>query len=143
MSKWKILDQIISEYYIKKAVKCTKNKRIMDFNYLNNFIKKSFPGYSYQKKTNWFSAPASNYGHARVFYGEKIPRIFIKESFYLDFKGNVFVNNIFFMIFKNNEIRPNFFELIFAEQKVIKREKSCMRCHQTVSAQNFLFGKYP
>jgi hypothetical protein len=143
LSKWKILDNIISDYYIIKAVKCSKYKRIIDLNYLNKIINKSFPGYSYEKNTDWFSAPASNYGHARVFYSEKSPRIFVKESFYLDFKGRVFVNNIFFMVFKVNETRPNFFELNYGEQKVLKREKSCMRCHQTVSAQNFLFGKYP
>ena len=141
-SNWKILDEIITEYHIEKAVQCSKNKRINDFNFLNNFIKENYPGYYTEKKTNWFYAPASNYGHARVLYRKKDPGIFIKESFYLDFKGRVFVNDIFLMLFKNHNTRPQFFEVNYEEKKVQKREKSCMRCHQTVSAENFLFGKY-
>ena len=110
--------------------------------FLKNFIKKNYSGYLIKKKTDWFYAPASNYGHARVLYRKKEPGIYIKESFYLDFKGQVFVNDIFFMLFKNGNDKPQFFEVNYEEQRVQKKEKSCMRCHQTVSKQNFLFGKY-
>ena len=141
-SKWKILDQVIKEYHIEKAVKCSKLRRGNELVYLKNFISENYPGYLIEKKTDWFYAPASNYGHARVLYRKKEPGIYIKESFYLDFKGQVFVNDIFFMLFKNGNDKPQFFEVNYEEQRVQKKEKSCMRCHQTVSKQNFLFGEY-
>ena len=141
-SNWKILDQVIKEYHIEKAVKCSKIRRKNELIFLKNFIKKNYSGYLIKKKTDWFYAPASNYGHARVLYRKKEPGIYIKESFYLDFKGQVFVNDIFFMLFKNGNDKPQFFEVNYEEQRVQKKEKSCMRCHQTVSKQNFLFGKY-
>ena len=141
-SNWKILDRVIKEYHIEKAVKCSKIKRENELIYLKKFVKKNYPGYFTEKKTKWFYAPASNYGHARVLYRKKEPGIYIKESFYLDFKGQVFVNDIFLMLFKNDDDKPQFFEVNYKEERVQKREKSCMRCHQTVSKQNFLFGKY-
>ena len=142
LSNWKILDQVVKEYHIEKAVKCSKIKRDNELIYLKKFIKKNYPAYSIEKETNWFYAPASNYGHARVLYRKKKPEIYIKESFYLDFKGQVFVNDIFLMLFKNDDDKPQFFEVNYKEERVQKRGKSCMRCHQTVSKQNFLFGKY-
>ncbi len=76
------------------------------------------------------------------FYIVKRTRNLYKESFYLDFKGQVFVNDIFVMLFENDNDKPQFFEVKYEEQRVQKKENSCMRCHQTVSKQNFLFGKY-
>ena len=150
-SRWKALDLVETKRDINDANACFLKWAKLQTARSQHLILKSFRNFE-QSTNDPVYAPASNFGYAKVYFGERNTKItldkvllenntfYFKESFYIDIFGGVYANPLFIMS-RGEPKSWSFFSYDYLTDR-LQTESFCTKCHNKKETNTILFGRY-